>query len=124
MTYRWRYLATPMLAPVLDLLLLDETNPRSIGFQIAALADHVENLPQNPEPPDRAPEQRIVIALQTSIRLFDFAALNTVDAYGRYQALERLLDDINESLPRLSEAITRTYFSHAEARRPVDLLRG
>jgi uncharacterized alpha-E superfamily protein len=30
MTYRSRYVMTPMLAPVIDLLLLDETNPRSL----------------------------------------------------------------------------------------------
>ncbi len=124
MTYRWRYLATPMLGPVVDLVVLDETNPRSIGFQIAALADHVENLPQNPEPPDRAAEQRIAIALQSNIRLADFNALTATDANGRYGGLERLLDEINDTLPRLSEAITRTYFSHAEARRPADLMRG
>jgi uncharacterized circularly permuted ATP-grasp superfamily protein/uncharacterized alpha-E superfamily protein len=123
MTYRWRYLATPMLAPVLDLLLLDETNPRSIGFQIAALAEHVENLPQNPDPPERNAEQRIVIALQASIRLSDFKALGTIDASGTRPVLDQLLDDINAALPRLSEAITRTYFSHAEARRPADLMR-
>ena len=35
MTYRSRYLMTPLTAPVLDLLLLDETNPRGIAFQLA-----------------------------------------------------------------------------------------
>ena len=39
MTYRRRYLATLQVAPVVDLLLTDETNPRSVVFQIAALAD-------------------------------------------------------------------------------------
>ena len=34
MTYRSRYVMTPLTAPVLDLLLLDETNPRGIAFQL------------------------------------------------------------------------------------------
>ena len=38
MTYRYRYLTTLQLAPVLDLLLADETNPRSVGFQLSALS--------------------------------------------------------------------------------------
>ena len=42
MTYRRRYLAALQTAPVLDLLLADETNPRSLAFQLSALADHVE----------------------------------------------------------------------------------
>jgi hypothetical protein len=32
-----------------------------------------------------------------------------------------LLGQLDADLPKLSEAITRDYFSHAEARRPVDL---
>ena len=37
MTYRSRYLMTPLTAPVLDLLLLDETNPRGVAFQLREL---------------------------------------------------------------------------------------
>ncbi len=33
MTYRGRYHATPQITRVLDLLLADETNPRSVLFQ-------------------------------------------------------------------------------------------
>ena len=33
MTYRRRYFARPQLAPVLDLLLLDDTNTRAVAFQ-------------------------------------------------------------------------------------------
>ena len=38
MTYRRRYYAQPRLAPVLDLLLADETNTRALAFQLAAVA--------------------------------------------------------------------------------------
>jgi hypothetical protein len=37
MTYRNRYPGTLEAAPLIDLLVIDETNPRSIGFQFAAL---------------------------------------------------------------------------------------
>ena len=40
MTYRRRYFAEPQLAPVLDLLLADDTNPRPLAFQLEALAAH------------------------------------------------------------------------------------
>ena len=36
-------------------------------------------------------------------------------------ALESLFDTVGAALPHLSELITRDYFSHTEARRPVDL---
>ena len=49
MTYRSRYLARVQLAPVLDLLLTDESNPRSVAFQLACCAAHVEQLPRDPD---------------------------------------------------------------------------
>ncbi len=49
MTYRRRYLANLQVAPVLDLLLIDETNPRSVIFQLRALVEHLAALP-NPTP--------------------------------------------------------------------------
>ena len=39
MTYPGRYQAAPQLPAVLDLLLCDETNPRSAVFQILTLSD-------------------------------------------------------------------------------------
>ncbi len=53
MTYRRRYRSALQTAPVLDLLLADETNPRSLAFQLAALASHVGNLPRDHTSPRR-----------------------------------------------------------------------
>ena len=44
MTYQSRYVFGPDVARVLDLLLADETNPRSIVFQLATLYRHVRAL--------------------------------------------------------------------------------
>ena len=44
-TYRARYLEGLALTPVRDLVMLDPFNPRSTGFQIAALQDHLNALP-------------------------------------------------------------------------------
>src|SRR5262249_35017941 len=46
MTYRRRYLGSLQTAPVLDLLLADESNPRSLAFQLAALSHEVDDLPR------------------------------------------------------------------------------
>ena len=47
MTYRRRYFAEPQLTPVLDLLVADPTNARSLAFQMVQLADHVNQLPRD-----------------------------------------------------------------------------
>ncbi|MBK8174695.1 MAG: circularly permuted type 2 ATP-grasp protein [Rhodospirillales bacterium] len=121
MTYRSRYLTTPMLPPVIDLLILDETNPRSVGFQVAALVEHVDALPRDLDANVRTPEQRLVLSLLTEVRLAEIAQLCDEDSEGRRGSLEALLDTIGSALPHLSELITRDYFSHTEARRPADL---
>jgi len=121
MTYRSRYLTTPMLPPVIDLLLLDETNPRSVGFQLEALAEHVEQLPRDLDETARSPEQRLVLSLVTEVRLAEIAQLCDEDSEGRRGALDSLLDTVGTGLPHFSELITRDYFSHTEARRPADL---
>lgn len=43
-TYRSRYVARPEWLPVLDLLVLDESNPRSVSFQILGLHDYLTRL--------------------------------------------------------------------------------
>jgi len=44
MTYRARYQRHPELLPVLDLLVLDESNPHSVCFQLAALGNHLQQV--------------------------------------------------------------------------------
>ncbi|MFZ4767934.1 MAG: circularly permuted type 2 ATP-grasp protein, partial [Roseimicrobium sp.] len=47
MTYRRRHHARPTLAPVLDLLIMDETNPRSYTWQLHQLTRHASQLPRD-----------------------------------------------------------------------------
>ena len=46
-TYRSRYRLDPMLPLVLDLLLLDESNPRSLAYQLVGILGHLAALPQS-----------------------------------------------------------------------------
>jgi uncharacterized circularly permuted ATP-grasp superfamily protein/uncharacterized alpha-E superfamily protein len=122
MTYRSRYLTTPILPPVIDLLLLDETNPRSVAFQLVALRDHVDQLPRGGRSGDlRSPEQRLTLALATALQLAEIADVCELDSGGQRARLAELLRRVVDDLPKLSEQITRSYFSLGEARRPADL---
>ena len=86
-TYRSRYRLAPMLPLVLDLLLVDESNPRSIAFQLAALARHIDPLPQSGEGGGRIEEQRMALSLLTSVRLADVAALAKAEPDGTRASL-------------------------------------
>jgi uncharacterized circularly permuted ATP-grasp superfamily protein/uncharacterized alpha-E superfamily protein len=121
-TYRRRYLSALQPAPVLDLLLTDETNPRSIGFQLLALAEHVAQLPRRASVATRSAEERIALAAHTRVRLSDPIALARTRDDGKRLALDELLSRLAEELPGLSDALTRSFLSHAEAARRLDRL--
>ncbi len=112
MTYRYRYMTSLQLAPLLDLLLTDETNPRSLGFQLAALADHVRQLPGKETNPLRNRETRIMIATQAELRLVDVEALARPREEGVRWTLDSFLADMTLQLWQLSDSLTQTYFTH------------
>ncbi len=114
MTYRSRYLVTPRLPLVIDLLLADETNPRSVGFQVAALETHAELLPRRAEPTMLTAEQRLIVAARTRLRLADIVRLSQPDEQGWRGELDALLSVLAEELPELSDLLARSYFSHAD----------
>jgi uncharacterized circularly permuted ATP-grasp superfamily protein/uncharacterized alpha-E superfamily protein len=123
MTYRNRYQLTPRLAPVLDLLMTDETNPRSVGFQLVALADHAEHLPRDQSEPMLNAEQRTMLAVLTGLRLADINALTTTDREGYRQNLDRLLTRLAQQLRSLSDGITHKYLVHAGPARQLTEIR-
>jgi uncharacterized alpha-E superfamily protein len=116
MTYRRRYFAGPQLTPVLDLLVADPTNARSLAFQVVQLADHVNQLPRDQAAPSPAQEQRLVTRMSEAIACADLDAMGQPDADGSLPALDALLLAIGEDLRRLSDTIAYYYFSHAEVR--------
>ena len=123
-TYRSRYRITPTLPAVIDLLLLDETNPRSIAFQISALHDHINYLPKEPEPGLRSEENRIILELLTELQLSEGHKLAQIPQFEQGKGfediiaeecrLEQLLHNQIAKLPQLTELLTRRYFTHTE----------
>ena len=71
MTYRRRYFARPQLSPVLDLLLLDDTNTRAVAFQLAAVSEHIRHLPRDPKAPSPTREERLIDHAVATLRQVD-----------------------------------------------------
>jgi uncharacterized alpha-E superfamily protein len=118
MTYRRRYLSTLQAAAVVDLLLTDETNPRSVLFQTEALEDHVEAFPQEAGAP-RSPQQKLVLEAASMLRLADVSAICTPDEEGARPDLRILLERLSEIFPELSTSLSSVYLSHATASRQL-----
>ena len=118
-TYRRRYLASLQTAPVVDLLLIDETNPRSVAFQLAALGEHLPQLPREPGRMGRSAEDRLVLGSISRLRLADVEAICVPDADGRRPGLDVLLGELEREMPALSEALSGSYLTHATISRQL-----
>jgi uncharacterized alpha-E superfamily protein len=116
MTYRRRYLATLQVAPVVDLLLTDETNPRSVIYQVEAMTNHISSLP-NPADGMRTPQQRITLSVLTELKLADIDSLCALDERGERASLSALLVDLSTRIPALSESLSDRYLNHATVSR-------
>jgi uncharacterized circularly permuted ATP-grasp superfamily protein/uncharacterized alpha-E superfamily protein len=101
MTYRSRYYATMEPVAVLDVLLCDGTNPRSLDFQLSHVADLYSKLPRHN--PDDLQSIRDALAM---VRSFDLQALDNDRLNRSLRGLERLL-------PSWSNNLSSTYFIHA-----------
>jgi uncharacterized circularly permuted ATP-grasp superfamily protein/uncharacterized alpha-E superfamily protein len=113
MTYRSRYLSNLQLPAVLDLLLTDESNPRSLVFQFMQLSKQVERLPRNKDLPGYTAEQRLAMTLLHSVRMLDIQEVADTHCLGEYAPLEELIETWDAQLPKLSEAISHRYLVHA-----------
>ena len=115
LTYRSRYNLLPNIAAVYDLVLLDDTNPRALFFQINQLAQHLERLPRESE--SVTPQQKILRECSSRLRTLDTRELAAHK--GNWPAGEtgRVLAETLRDLPRLSDAIAVSYFAHSEISR-------
>jgi uncharacterized circularly permuted ATP-grasp superfamily protein/uncharacterized alpha-E superfamily protein len=113
-TYRSRYLTTLQNAPVLDLLLLDESNPQSLAFQLLRASELVASFSPDTTSSKPGEDRRILIDLVASIRLLDVEKIFNAqpDTIDPQHLLFDLLAKLNVELPRLSDVIAQTYLAH------------
>jgi uncharacterized alpha-E superfamily protein len=112
-TYRSRYLTSMQADLVLDLLLVDEANPRSIAFQLARLREHIDKLPESRSLIRRPAEARLALGMLTMVQLADVQELVRPGENGNMPALENLLARLASELRSLSEILTRANFDLA-----------
>jgi uncharacterized circularly permuted ATP-grasp superfamily protein/uncharacterized alpha-E superfamily protein len=114
LTYRARYLSSLQVGPVVDLILTDETNPRSLVFQVNALRDHVERLPRL-DGAVRSKAERRIIELQSGLMTVDVLAACAAQGAG----LRHLIEDASVQLWQFSDEVSHTWFSHATSSRAL-----
>jgi uncharacterized alpha-E superfamily protein len=109
-TYRRRYRSQAQLETLLDLLLTDPDNPRSLAYQLDQLAVDVGLLPKLDNGPRLSEPERLVLEASTALRLADTAVLARAQSNGAHPELENVLRRIQELLYRSAVAIDRDHF--------------
>jgi uncharacterized circularly permuted ATP-grasp superfamily protein/uncharacterized alpha-E superfamily protein len=119
-THRRRYRSYLLRQTVFDLLLLDQTNPRSLAYQLNRLQQHLKELPGERDGGRLSAQERLVLEAYARLRLSDGAALARLSRRAKkYRTLEGLLAHVQRRLEQLSDSLTRTYFSHTQEGRPL-----
>src|SRR5436853_5006090 len=93
-TYRSRYPTVLQTELILQLLLADESNPRSVGFQLATLLHQINRLQENEEGNQNPTERELAanaVSLVRSSRMLD---LSRRSPEGSFPALEELVGEL------------------------------
>jgi uncharacterized alpha-E superfamily protein len=116
MTYRSRYYTTLQPLAVLDVLMADETNPRSLDFQLTHLVHLYGQLPRHV--PHDLSAMQTALALLRSFDLKKLSyplpgAASVVKGADDLARLERFFRGLETLLPSWSNNLSSRYFSHA-----------
>ncbi len=112
MTYRSRYLLQLRPIAVIDLLITDDTNPRSIVFQLKSINQLLHQLPTDSSDPGMGQDQRTAEILLHRVRMSEPSRLALANSDGQRHELSELLQQLIDELPNLSNQITARYLIH------------
>lgn len=119
-SYRQHYRNNMEVTAFLELLLLDENNPRSLSYQTARLQEYANRLPRENTGDRRLSlEQRLALDAATTLRLSSLDDLSAITGAGVRQNLDQLLSHLSQQLGLMSDAITAAYFRHESAPQPL-----
>ncbi len=105
-TFRARYVRTPEWPAVVELLLFDAYNPRSLAFQVGKISRQVPQLPGS----DALPILADLARLEHLCRAAD---PRQPENFAGQAWLQYLLSDSQAVALQVSDALTSRYFSHA-----------
>ena len=118
-TYRSRYYGRLHPAPVIDLLLSDDTHPRSVVFQLRRLSEHIDSLPSSVPAAEPRVDQRLALDALHQVRMSEPRRLIEKED-GRRIHLEALIDHVEKTINSLADVLSRTYLIHAGPLRQMD----
>jgi uncharacterized alpha-E superfamily protein len=121
MNYRYKYKVHIQLPLVLDLMLLDPNNPRSLIYQLERLKAYLSGLPKTEQNGHSLEKhERLILEAFTLLKLADQSQWTLPDEKtGTYKQLADLLEDLNTLLLAIPDVISRKYFKHAHGQKQL-----
>lgn len=116
-THLMRYRGNLRTPTVLELLLLDVDNPRSLAFALDQIGDQLASMPDST---GSSRPERLVADLRTELERFDVQALASVAGEGRLHLTEEL-DRLLLQIGRLGDAIAEVHLAAPPAPRSFGL---
>ncbi len=119
MTYRGRYYTTLQPLALLEVLMMDDKNPRSLDFQLSHLEDLYEKLPRHAPEDLETMQEALELLREVDLRKISYplpgASVESMTTSGTagLLRLERFLRELELLLPSWSNNLSSRYFSHA-----------
>ena len=111
--YRYKYRRPLQNQLVLDLLLFDPNNPRSLTYQVDRLKVYLKNLPKSQTGYLLTEYERLILEADTVLKLANKNELTTADAFDeKYSKLDDFLSRMHSLLSAIPGVISKTYFKH------------
>jgi len=106
-TFRRRYRGTARVGALVELLVADRQNPRSVAFAVDRLVEHIASLPAST---GSTRAERLIRDLADRLRDLDAPAL-AASHNGRRDALAEMLTDLIAQLEQVADATASLHFA-------------
>ncbi len=118
--YRYKYRAPIQLPLVLDLMLFDANNPRSLTYQLDRLKAYLFNLPKTNNDNTTSEHDRLITEAYNLLKHADKDQLSLMyNDKSQYINLDNFLSKMYALLSAIPNVISKTYFKHAQAQKQL-----
>jgi len=109
--YRYKYRRPLQNLLVIDLLIFDPNNPRSLTYQVVRLKSYLQNLPKTGDGQVVPEFERLILEANTLLKGADKIILSVSEG-DEYHNLETFLSGLFDLLAGIPGALSKAFFKH------------
>ena len=118
--FRYKYRSLLQMPLVLDLMIFDTNNPRSLRYQLGRLKKNLDNLPKIKGDQSISDHEMLITAAGNLLEHASKEQLSMLDVpTAQYKNLDEFLSQMYGVLSDIQNAISKTYFKHAQSQKQL-----